>query len=61
MTLIWSPEAIADLVALRAYIEQDDPAARNVYRCISSKMSRRCFPIFLRSGGRVAFREHANS
>jgi toxin ParE1/3/4 len=27
MTLIWSPEAIADLVALRAYIEQDDPAA----------------------------------
>jgi toxin ParE1/3/4 len=27
MTLIWSPEAIADLVALRSYIEQDDPAA----------------------------------
>jgi len=27
MTLIWSPEAIADLFALRAYIEQDDPAA----------------------------------
>ena len=27
MTLVWSPEAIADLVALRAYIEQDDPAA----------------------------------
>ena len=27
MTPIWSPEAIADLVALRAYIEQDDPAA----------------------------------
>ncbi len=27
MTLIWSPEAIADLVALRAYIEQDDPVA----------------------------------
>jgi toxin ParE1/3/4 len=27
MTLIWSPQAIADLVALRAYIEQDDPAA----------------------------------
>jgi toxin ParE1/3/4 len=27
MTLIWSPEAIADLAALRVYIEQDDPAA----------------------------------
>jgi plasmid stabilization system protein ParE len=27
MTLIWSPEAVADLVALRTYIEQDDPAA----------------------------------
>ncbi len=31
MTPIWSPEAIADLVALRAYIAQDDPkAARRV-------------------------------
>jgi toxin ParE1/3/4 len=27
MTLIWSPEAIDDLAALRACIEQDDPAA----------------------------------
>ncbi|WP_244422091.1 type II toxin-antitoxin system RelE/ParE family toxin [Bradyrhizobium sp. ORS 285] len=27
MTPIWSPQAIADLVALRAYIAQDDPAA----------------------------------
>ena len=27
MTPIWSPEAIADLAALRAYIEQDDPTA----------------------------------
>jgi len=27
MTPIWSPEAIDDLAALRAYIEQDDPAA----------------------------------
>jgi toxin ParE1/3/4 len=27
MTLIWSPEAIADLVALRDHIEQDNPAA----------------------------------
>ena len=27
MTPPWSPEAIDDLAALRAYIEQDDPAA----------------------------------
>lgn len=27
MNPIWSPEAIADLAALRAYITQDDPAA----------------------------------
>jgi toxin ParE1/3/4 len=27
MTPIWSPEAINDLAALRAYIEQDDRAA----------------------------------
>jgi len=26
-TPIWSPEAIADLVALRAYVEEDNPAA----------------------------------
>ncbi|WP_315704379.1 MULTISPECIES: type II toxin-antitoxin system RelE/ParE family toxin [unclassified Bradyrhizobium] len=31
MTPVWSPEAIADLVALRAYIAQDNPtAARRV-------------------------------
>jgi len=27
MIAVWSPEAIDDLVALRAYIEQDDPTA----------------------------------
>ena len=27
MNPIWSPEAIADLAALRAYIAQDDPSA----------------------------------
>ena len=27
MNPIWSPEAIADLAALRTYISQDDPAA----------------------------------
>jgi toxin ParE1/3/4 len=31
MNLVWSPEAMEDLAALRAYIAQDDPAAaRNV-------------------------------
>ena len=27
MTLIWSPEALQDLVDIRAYISQDDPGA----------------------------------
>ncbi len=27
MTPIWSPEAITDLIALRAYIAEDNPAA----------------------------------
>ena len=27
MTLIWSPESIHDLIALRAYIAEHDPAA----------------------------------
>jgi toxin ParE1/3/4 len=27
MALVWSPEAIDDLAALRVYISQDDPAA----------------------------------
>jgi toxin ParE1/3/4 len=27
MIPVWSPEAVNDLVALRAYIEQDDPKA----------------------------------
>jgi toxin ParE1/3/4 len=27
MNIVWSPEAIRDLAALRAYIAEDDPAA----------------------------------
>jgi toxin ParE1/3/4 len=27
MTPVWSPEAMEDIAALRAYIEKDDPAA----------------------------------
>jgi toxin ParE1/3/4 len=35
MTPIWSPEALEDLAALRAYIEQENPAAaRRVARHI---------------------------
>ena len=29
MTLIWSPESIHDLIALRAHIAEQDPAAAN--------------------------------
>jgi len=38
MTPVWSPEAINDLAALRAHIEQDDPAAaqRGVLRIIEN-------------------------
>lgn len=38
MTVIWSPEAIEDLIALRAYIAEDDPAAarRVVLRIVAS-------------------------
>ena len=37
MNLVWSPEAIADLNSIRAYIGQDDPAAarRVVARIVS--------------------------
>ena len=52
MTPVWSPEAIDDLAALRAYIEQDDPAAaqrvaihviRSVDRRLRSRLSQRSF------------------
>jgi toxin ParE1/3/4 len=29
MTLVWSPESIRDLIALRAYIAEHDPASAN--------------------------------
>jgi toxin ParE1/3/4 len=42
MTPVWSLEAINDLAALRAYIEQDDPAAvqRVVFRIIENVETR---------------------
>jgi plasmid stabilization system protein ParE len=37
MNIVWSPEAIEDLVALRAYIAEDNPAAaRRVLQWLSS-------------------------
>jgi plasmid stabilization system protein ParE len=36
MTLIWSPESIVDLISLRSYIAEDDPAAaKRVHRTIN--------------------------
>jgi plasmid stabilization system protein ParE len=61
MTPIWSPEAIADLVGLRAYIEQDDPgAAQRVALHIIHNVET-LLPTAPKWGGRVGFREHANS
>ena len=46
MIPIWSPQAIADLVALRAYIEEDNPAAAQrialqILRNVESLLSNR--------------------
>ena len=46
MIPIWSPQAIADLVALRAYIEEDNPAAAqrialHILRNVESLLSNR--------------------
>ena len=46
MIPIWSPQAIADLVALRAYIEEDNPAAAqrialHILRNVESRLSNR--------------------
>jgi hypothetical protein len=61
MILVWSPEAIDDLAALRAYIEQDDPAAvqRVVLRIIENL--EHYFPITPKWGAPAAPREHASS
>jgi toxin ParE1/3/4 len=61
MNPIWSPEAIADLAALRAYIAQDDPAAAQRVALHSSAMLRRYFPVAPKWGGRVEFRGRASS
>ena len=56
MKLIWSPEAIDDLISIRQYIANDDPhAAREVVRTIAMLVKHQ-LPKFPRSGrpGRVA-------
>ena len=61
MTPVWSPEAIDDLVALRAYIEQDDPAAaqRVVLRIIENVET--LLPNNLKWVDPAGSREQANS
>ena len=60
MTPVWSPQAINDLAALRAYIEQDNPAAaqRMVLRIIENVET--LLPTNPEMG-RAGSREHANS
>jgi toxin ParE1/3/4 len=45
VTPVWSPEAVDDLVELRAFIEQDDPAAaqriaRHILRNVETLLSK---------------------
>jgi plasmid stabilization system protein ParE len=56
MIPVWSPEAIDDLVALRAYIEQDDPDAA---QRVAVRIIQTIEPI-PRWGDPAEFRGHAN-
>jgi ParE toxin of type II toxin-antitoxin system, parDE len=58
MTPIWSPEAIDDLVALRAYIEQDDPA---VAQRVALHIIQNVETLLPKWGEPAAFRARANS
>jgi plasmid stabilization system protein ParE len=61
MTPLWSPEAIDDLAALRAFIEQDDPAAA---QRVALHIVRTLKHYFLRApkrGDPAEFRGHASS
>jgi toxin ParE1/3/4 len=66
MIPVWSPEAIDDLAALRAYIERDNPAAaqRVVLRIIHSVETllpnNSDFRIIRKSGYPAASRGRAN-
>jgi toxin ParE1/3/4 len=60
MTPIWSPEAIADLAALRAYIAQDDPAAAQRVALHIIRNVETLLPKRPEGDGRVEFRVHAS-
>jgi plasmid stabilization system protein ParE len=60
MNLVWSPEAIDDLAALRSYIEQDDPAAAH---CVAVHIIRNVetlLPNSPKMGRPVESRGHVN-
>jgi plasmid stabilization system protein ParE len=61
MTLLWSPESIHDLIALRTHIAEHDPAAakRVALHILSIALRTRCRKI-RSSVRRVASPGHAN-
>jgi hypothetical protein len=61
MIPVWSPEAINGLVALRAYIEQDDPKALNASRFTTSGTSNNYFRATPRWDDPAGFRGPANA
>jgi plasmid stabilization system protein ParE len=61
MTPVWSPEAIDDLAALRAYIEQENPAAaQRIARHILQNVDT-LLVATRRSAAQVASQERVNS
>ena len=62
MNLVWSPEAIDDLIAVGAYIEQDQPAAaqRIALHIIQSRTPKHCWSITPKWDDRAEFQEPAN-
>jgi plasmid stabilization system protein ParE len=61
MNPIWSPEAIADLAALRANIAQDDPAAAQRVALHIVGNVETLLPNIPKWGDRVEFRGRASS
>ncbi len=61
MTPVWSPEAIDDLAALRAYIEQDDPAAAQRVALHTFRTLKHYFLRAPKLGDPAEFRGHASS
>jgi hypothetical protein len=63
MIPVWSPEAIGDFAALRAYIEQNRTILRprNALRFTSSGTLKHYFPTIPKWGDPAESLEHANS